>query len=431
MTQDVTGAVARYARRFHATVGDGHHVASPLGAWLLLALCASANDGATSDGSASNAATSDGGTSDALTDVLGMDAKAAAETAAILLDQPHPLAPSAAATWHRPGADTDRLRHWYSSLPAQARTGPLPEQALLDAWVREHSLGLIEEFPLNVTPDVVLVLAGVLATRVSWEDPFDVAPGSALGPQSPWAGRLSHVLSSPSAGHVTFIATTETVGDVIVHAADAGSGTAGLSVVSVAAAPEVPYGDVLAVAHEIAPAVRHWASARRVSLFDLPVGETALWSIREDREPTRALDGREERHRALLPCWAADGNHDLSDPSLGFPLAARVLAPLLGHPDLAFEARQSAVARYGRYGFEAAAATGFAAAESEPADGVVRTADLRFGHPYAVVAIATDIEFRAGAGPVRGPWHGLPVFSGWVSRPDDVPDDEAAPAPDA
>ena len=35
-------AVAGYARRLHAAAGPGHHVASPLGAWLLLALCAPA-----------------------------------------------------------------------------------------------------------------------------------------------------------------------------------------------------------------------------------------------------------------------------------------------------------------------------------------------------------------------------------------------------
>jgi hypothetical protein len=39
--------------------------------------------------------------------------------------------------------------------------------------------------------------------------------------------------------------------------------------------------------------------------------------------------------------------------------------------------------------------------------GVRRTAALRFGHPYAVVAVAEG-----------GPWDGLPVFSGWVAEPD-------------
>jgi len=36
---DTAAAVARYAGRLHRVAGEGHHVASPLGAWLLLALC--------------------------------------------------------------------------------------------------------------------------------------------------------------------------------------------------------------------------------------------------------------------------------------------------------------------------------------------------------------------------------------------------------
>jgi hypothetical protein len=55
---DMAGALDRYAARFHARVGTGHHVASPLGAWLLLALCGPASHGPTRD---------------QLTDVLGCD----------------------------------------------------------------------------------------------------------------------------------------------------------------------------------------------------------------------------------------------------------------------------------------------------------------------------------------------------------------------
>jgi hypothetical protein len=35
---DLASPLALYAQRFHAEIGDGHHVDSPLGAWLLLAL---------------------------------------------------------------------------------------------------------------------------------------------------------------------------------------------------------------------------------------------------------------------------------------------------------------------------------------------------------------------------------------------------------
>ena len=63
-----------------------------------------------------------------------------------------------------------------------------------------------------------------------------------------------------------------------------------------------------------------------------------------------------------------------------------------------------------------AVATGY----QEPRDGVERTAVLRFGHPYAVVATARDQRWESGRGTVVGPWHGLPVFSAWVARADEA-----------
>ncbi|MBM0239098.1 hypothetical protein JNW88_21720 [Micromonospora sp. ATA32] len=48
---------------------------------------------------------------------------------------------------------------------------------------------------------MVLALASALATRISWTDPFEVAPADALGPDSAWAGRLTRVLRSPRHGH--------------------------------------------------------------------------------------------------------------------------------------------------------------------------------------------------------------------------------------
>ena len=86
----------------------------------------------------------------------------------------------------------------------------------------------------------------------------------------------------------------------------------------------------------------------------------------------------------------------------------------------------SAMARYGRYGFEAAAVSGFGMADSAPSEGIARIAELRFGHPYAVVAVATDTRPGADGRLVPGPWHGVPVFSGWVSEPEDVPGAEAS-----
>lgn len=278
------------------------------------------------------------------------------------------------------------------------------------------------DVPLKVHPDVVFALASALATRISWAQPFEVADARALGPAS--ARRATY--GERSAARTTgtgAIVTTDRAGDVIVHAARAqATDGAGLVVLSVAAAPHVPPTDVLGAAYDLSAGAADGAQPPgRRSLFDLPLGDTALWTLREERVRTRARDGREERHQALLPCWSARSEHDLTAEALGFPAATAALAGALAQPVQGFEARQVAMARYGRYGFEAAAVTGMFGTVSLPPEGVARTAELRFGHLYAVVAVATDTR----ADGTTGPWHGVPVFSAWVTEPEDLPDADA------
>jgi hypothetical protein len=396
---DVVTPLARYARRFHAIAGSDHHVASPLGAWLLLALCAPASDGINRD---------------LLNATLGCDVRDAAELAARLLASPHPLVAAAAGVWHR-GALSGVQARWMAGLPADVQTGPLTSQAALDDWARRHTFGLIERFPIDLDPSIYLVIATALATRVSWERPFDLAPASALGPSSPWVTELTRVLRTPDGpGHEQFVAATQAAGDVAVHAAWARDG---LLVTSVAADPSLPAGDVLAAAYELAPALATRARVARRSLFDLPLGEGPLWSITETTAGSSGA-AREERCTAVLPAWTAESKHNLGGSELGFGDAVRALAP--GDP---WQATQVAMARYTRVGFEAAAVTAIAVGVSmyTSRTGLVRTAELRFGHPFAVVAVTAD---RPGPGRSAGqdpsPWSGLPVFSAWVAQPEDA-----------
>ncbi|WP_089158139.1 serpin family protein [Micromonospora sp. NBS 11-29] len=396
--------LAHYAERLHRAAGDTHHVASPLGAWLLLALTGPA---ATGQARA------------ALAEALGVDPDDAAAAARALLAAPHPMVATATALWER--TPFDELTGWRAGLPEQAEHGPLPDQATLDAWARERTGGLVERFPVDVTPETLLILANALATRVSWADPFEVAPAAELGAGSAWAGRLRQVLRTPPVGHRCWVSATDRAGDVAVHAAPARTGDdgAGMLVVSVAAASEVPAGEVLAAARELAVTAAAMPDAPapgRRSLFDLPLGETPLWTLREEPTRTFAPDGREERATAVLPCWAAESRHDLTAPGFGFDAAARALGGLLGLAEPPFEATQSAVARFGRYGFEAAAVTAFGMVAGLPPEGVARVADLRFAHPYAVVAVTID--------EAASPWHALPVYSAWVTEPTELPADE-------
>jgi hypothetical protein len=403
-TPDLARCVAAYAARLHAATGSRHQVASALGAWLLLALAAPASSGADRE---------------LLTEVLGCDADTAAGYAAGLLARPHPVVASAAAVWTRAGFPlSEHFRRWRDELPPAVASGDLPPQAELDAWARGHTLGLIDRFPID-SGDAWLVLASALATKVSWEMPFTLAPATALGRTSAWPRTLQRVLRTPnperSLGHRQFIVSDAVAGDVAVHAAAAQHG---LLVYSVAAAPDVPFLDVLAAAHRIgcADAISgSGATVQRRELRSLPLGDGPAWVIREEAARSAA-----DVCTAVLPAWSARSQHDLGRPDLGFGAAASALAP--GDD---WTAAQAAMAKYSRTGFEAAAVTVLAAlaARAEPR-AVRRVAELRFGHPYAVVAVAVRDSADDDAEASAAAWHGLPVFSAWVTEPEDATDDQ-------
>jgi hypothetical protein len=286
--------------------------------------------------------------------------------------------------------------------------GPLPDQAGLDDWAREHTFGLIDRFPVRRDPELLLVLATALATRVSWQVPFTTVPASWLGPASRWAGQLHEVLCTPRGrrGHDQFVAVTAEAGDVAVHRAAARDG---LAVVSVAAAPDVPAATVLAAAHRIGRQLVTGMPVRRRELSELPLGDGPLGQVREETSAGGPAC------TAVLPAWSASGQHDLSAPVLGFAAAKDALLP----GPQPWQAAQSVQARYSRTGFEAAAVSSVAIAAAARLPATRRVAELRFGHPYAVVALAVDPVPAGGAGQ-PGPWHGLPVFSAWVSEPEDA-----------
>jgi hypothetical protein len=345
-------------------------VASPLGAWLVLALAAPAATGAVRD---------------EVTEVLGTSPEDARDRAAALLADPHPAVASAAAVWRVPQVVAP-LQSWLAGLPGDVEVGGIPTPAAADRWAAEHTLGLIDKFPVTVTPDTILIIASALATRVDWESPFQVVSSAEL--RSPWSDRVAHVLRSvPS--HTAYIAASP-VGDVAVHTARSADG---LAVTSVIADPAVEPADVLAAAH---------GPLEKRSLFDLPLGDGPLWTISE------ATGRPGEKHVAVLPTWSAQSEHKLMSPEFGFPAAAQGLIELLPPGNYSVDATQAALARYTRTGFEAAAVTVMGMRASLVTEGRLRSAILRFGHPYAVVARASG-----------GAWDGVPVFSAWVVDPEE------------
>jgi hypothetical protein len=383
--------VRAYADRFDRALSDGAQtIDSPLGAWLLLAVIAPAATGEDRE---------------ALEVALGVRAEDASQIAHELLREPHPAVAAALAMWHRDELLYPSFSEWSRSLHDVAEIDRVPSQAEANRWAARATKGIIPEFPIELDETVAIVLANALATRIEWQHPFDLTSADRLG--SPWSAAVSWALKTPELGHTMHIAATQTAGDVAVHAT---SSDDDMTVVSVIADPAVAPADVRGAALDVAGMVVGAPSTSRVlRLADLPLGDAPAWTIQEQRGSSAT-----DTYHGYLPSWRGTSEHDLLslDPSLGFAPACSVLSTFVKMPDPGFQAKQVAAADYERHGFEAAALTamttrGLAASPRPPM--VQRHATLRFGHPYAVVAVTTDDR--------GGPWHGVPVFSAWVAEP--------------
>jgi Serpin (serine protease inhibitor) len=420
--ENLVALVDTYCRRVTPAVLEQHQnssVSSPLGIWLLLAACVTAATGSELQ---------------ELEEVLGCSASEAASLLARFLEAPPPALHTALALWVRSSDRTTRLVEWSAGLPPSVERGPIPGQADADAWAADRTSGLIKRFPLEVTEFTRLILASALASKVTWQQPFEIAAAAEhLRSSSPWSGRVQHVLVDRAPLVPLMLAETEAAGVVAVHFAVA---TEELAVVSVAADPAVERHLVFEAAYEIGRRCRAGAllDARR-SLFDVPLGPGHSWEIVEDEIASYiAGDHTESIVSANLVDWSVASELDLQrSERFGVAPALGALLRLIGpHPTGdQYDAVQSAVASYTSKGFEAAAITALgvrlAGAIRMPQEkGLRRTGRLFFDHPYAAVALTGRpddfTERRAGHTELFGAalhteLFGLPLFSAWVDEP--------------
>ncbi len=391
---------------------DGNSIASPLGIWLLLAACSSG----ASDGDR-----------DALEEALGCTTSEAVDLLGRFLDHPPPAVHTGLALWVRDSEITPALLDWNTMFPPQIERGDLASQTDADAWADRHTLGLIKRFPMPIGRLTRLILVSAIATKVSWETPFEVVDaGKCLRASSPWRGSVSRVLLARETRTPMMLAATEAAGVVAVHLALAKED---LAVLSVAAAPEVERRLVFEAAYEIAARYRDddLASAR-CSLFDLPLGSGHSWELTEREVRTHVAGERsEEVESAVLAAWHVQCELDLKASELfSAELALRALIELIGpHPEGdRTDAIHSAIASYTPTGFEAGALTALALETTgltrPMGTGLERSARLYFDHPYAALALAgsrSDFH-RSRAG--HTDMFGLPLFSAWIDTPEEA-----------
>ena len=404
--------IGTYALRLHAAAGDRHHVISPLGAWLLIALTAPLATGSDRE---------------RLESVLGCDAETARRAADELLENPHHALALAFATWHR-GDIGAALDAWRCALPPCATTGSMPTQVEANRWAREQTRGQIESMPAGIDDDARLLLATAVATEVRWWSAFDLVPAAELG--GPWATRVNRVMRRCQ--RISAVAKTKAAGFVGVSCEFSHDE---LNVISVIAAPDVPAARVIAAGYEVAARFERLPSAADlVSAFDLPLTGHA-WVVRERLlENVRGFE-RVERFEVTIPAWTAETKltNLIAAPGTGF---AEVVSAMIGHlpPDPRgdrADAAQVVKARFDTNGFSAAALTVF---EGESAgdrlhlrQAIERTVEVRFDRPFAVVAATTS---GGSTHPRSDLWRGLPAFGAWVTEPAEPsePDEKDEPS---
>lgn len=403
-----------YCRRVCAAAFEQHEansISSPLGIWLLLAACATA---ATAEDRRE------------LEDALGCSSLQAADLLVRFLEDPPPALRSGLALWVRNADATPALAQWSATLPTRVERGDIPSQAAADAWADRHTVGLIRRFPSQLTHLTRLVLCSVLATKVSWQEPFEVVPAQDhLRHSSPWRDQVGQVLLDRQFRRPPMmLATTEAAGVVAVHFALANED---LAVISVAADPEIDRRVAFEAAYEVARLCREdGLNSAGCSLFDLPVGSGHSWEITESEVPAVVAGERSEQiESAVLAAWHAESELRLqASEAFGIRPALSALYGLIGPEPRGdeFEAIHVAVASYTPTGFEAAAISSdlISASGAPPRErGLLRTARLYFDHPYAAVALAGGMSdfTRARAGHTE--LFCLPLFSAWVSTPHD------------
>ena len=158
MRSDTVLASNRLTARWAATLDrDSDSVLSGLGAWVVLAAALS--------GAAGKA-------QQELESALGVAKEEAAASVRDLLEYAG-LSESvhlATGLWVRPDVS---VRDEFVATLMPMTVGALPEdRSVLDRWVNDETSGMLDRFPLDITPDTLIMLASALAVEADWVTPF-------------------------------------------------------------------------------------------------------------------------------------------------------------------------------------------------------------------------------------------------------------------
>ncbi len=329
---------------------------------------------------------------------VGVPADDAVEAAATVLDGLTKAdgVDAALGLWIRPEA---RVRpEWRSAVPAETLgelTGdPAADQRALDAWASEHTGGLVDRFPVEIDPELMLTLATALALRTTWQQRFSDEP---LRPGSgPWRGRQLAGLTRQTR-ELDDVRVAETPAGMLTLNAVAGDN--GIDVHLVLGEDGRPPAEVLPAAVDALTGAPAWRLGSDLLASGDVGGAPGVGIVAAQRPGVATTTVR----------FTVRSEHDLLSLADVFGLAT-VARPDRGHfssigavPLRVDQAKQAAVAIFSAHGFEAAAVTAVGLRVVSMPVHRAKALAVRYDRPFGFVAVH------------RG--SGMVLFAGWVHDP--------------
>jgi serpin (serine protease inhibitor) len=375
MDADVVRAVNDLTGRWVRSLPPGNSVVSGLGLWPLLAILAGAADepGRAELAAAAGIAPEDG-------------SRLAVQLIEALGESPDLHA--ALGVWVH---EQLKLAETFGEVVPAPLVGmltgnPSIDKPKLDAWAAEHTDDMIRKMPVELDPDVLLVLASALCLRTTWARPFTEQVKQLKGS---WAGswrwleRTDSDLDSVRRYDDLTVITVRGDADVdVLLGVGSGDVVAGLLDAAARPADGVPGAELIEGSREVAPGVR--------------IGKTT--AARPDV-------------RLSLPSFEVSSSHDLLELSQVFGLTAVASNPgSSGHfsaispaPLAIGQAKQKVLARFFATGFEAAAVTSMAMTRAAMVTRQAPRLDVVLDRPFAFAAVLRESR--------------LPIVAGWIESP--------------
>lgn len=369
--------IENFSEKFHQTHLGNHRLASPLGAWCLLAFVSA----------------DDKDPHPCVLENLGCSTQKAKEYLINLLLTKPDVVSFAVNSWVNPNADAGSFNQWIDDVKVFHHAHKsIPKKEELDEWVDKESLGLIKEFPVDISPKEFLALfATVVATDITWNNPYELSQDKVMSER--WGVENCLVkyrdkdtfFTKDGNGHVYAVHSSRTVeNDLRVF-----------SVVSLD--DNVTEAETMAMARCVAN-----NNYDTFYLENLPLGVTygGMLEVKEI-----AVRNPGDIFNVYLPAWEVEETFDLMESKLGFD---KVIRRFRDEGPIAADAKQVVTAKYNALGFKAAALSYVMVGRSAAiaTQSIVREVTLRYNRPYAVVATTISNNDL---------WDYLTIFDGWIS----------------